>query len=98
MEEANPALALGLQIVADAVDAQRLVQLSSLALTREFFGSQEVGPIPFPESYFVILNMNGLLLEKRPSSNGCNKLYTFRKDVGDFLELCVKNFEVVFWS
>ena len=82
MEEANLALALGLQFVADIVDAQRLVQLSLLALTSEFFESLEVGPIPFLGSYFDILDMNGLLLEKRPSLNGCDRLYTFRKDVG----------------
>ena len=42
--------------------------------------------------------MNGLLLEKRPSSNGRDRLYTLREDVGEFLEFCVKSFEVAFWS
>ena len=63
MEEANLVSALGLLSEADAVGAQRLVQFSLLALTGKFFGSREVGPTPFPESYFVILDMNGLLLE-----------------------------------
>ena len=98
MEEANLASALGLQSVADTVDTQRLVQLYSLALISKFLGSTEVGPTPFRESYFVILDMNGLLLEKRPLLNGHDKLYTFREDVGEFLEFCVKSFEVVFWS
>ena len=43
IEEAKLAAALGLQSVADAVDAQRLVQLSLLALTRKFLGSLELG-------------------------------------------------------
>ena len=98
MEEANLASTLGLQSMADTIDAQWLVQLSLLALTSEFLGSLEVGPTPFPKSYFVILNMNGLLLEKRPSLNGRDRLYTFSLDVGEFLEFCVKSFEVVFWS
>ena len=42
--------------------------------------------------------MNGLLLEKKPSVNGRDRVYSFRKDVGEFLEFCMKNFEVVFWS
>ena len=61
-------------------------------------GSQEVGPTPYPDSYFLILDMNGLLLEKRPSSNGRDRLYTLREGVGEFLEFCVKSFEVAFWS
>ena len=78
--------------MANAIDTQRLVQLSSLALTSRFLGSSEVGLTLFPESYFVILDMNGLLLEKKPSSNGCDRLYTFKEDVGEFLEFCVKRF------
>ena len=63
-----------------------------------FLGSLEVGPILFLDSYFVILDMNGLLLEKKPSLNGYICVYSFRKDVVEFLEFCMKNFEVVFWS
>ena len=98
MEESSLALALGLQSEADAVSAQRLVQLSSLALVGEFRESPEVGSTTYPKSYFVIRDMNGFLLEKRPSSNGCDKLYRLREDVGEFLEFCMKSFEVVFWS
>ena len=82
--------------MANTVDAQWLVQLSLHALTSKFLGSPEVGLIPFPDSYFVILDMNGLLLEKRPSLNGRNRLSSFRKDIGEFLEFCMKSFEVVF--
>ena len=64
----------------------------------ELHGSPEVGPTPYSHSYFLILDMNGLLLEKRPWSNGHDKLYTLRKDVGGFLEFCVKNFKMAFWS
>ena len=71
--------------------------MSSLALEGELRGSPEVGPIPYPDSYFFILDMNGLLLEKRPSSNGHDRLYTLREDIGEFLEFCVKSFEVAFW-
>ena len=98
MEEVNLASALGLQSVADVVDAHWLVQLSLLAVTSEFLGSLEVGLTPYFKSYFVILDMNRLLLEKRPLSNGRDKLYTFREDVEENLELCVKSFEVVFKS
>ena len=98
MEEASLASALGLHSEADVESAQWLVQLLSLALAFEFHGSPEVGPTPFPDSYFFILDMNRLLLEKRPSSNGRDRLYTLREDVGEFLEFCLKSFEVAFWS
>ena len=77
---------------------QQLVQLSSLALANKFHGSAEVGPTPFPDSYFLILDMNGLLLEKRPSLNGRDRLYTLREDIGEFLAFFLKSFEVAFWS
>ena len=98
MEEASLASALDLTSQAGADSAQQLVQLSAVALTSEFRGSLEVGSTPFPHSYFLILDMNGLLLEKRPSPNGRDRLYTLREDVGEFLEFCFKSFEVAFWS
>ena len=98
MEKASLASALSLHSKADAESAQRLVQLLSLALASEFHGSPEVGPTPFPDSYFLILDMNGLFLEKRPSSNGRNRLYTLREDIREFLEFCLKSFEVAFSS
>ena len=98
MEEASLASALGLPSQAGAHRAQRLVELSVVALATESCGSPEVGPTPFPDSYFLILDMNGLLLEKRPSPNGRDRLYTFREDVGEVLEFCFKSFEVAFWS
>ena len=98
MEEASLVSALGLHSKADAESTQRLMQLLSLAFASEFRGSPEVGPIPFPDSYFLILDVNGLLLEKRLSLNGRDKLYTLREDVREFLEFCLKNFEVAFWS
>ena len=64
MEEASLASTLGLHSEADAKSAQQLVQLSSLALAGELSESSEVGPILYPDSYFLILDMNGLLLEK----------------------------------
>ena len=98
MEEASLAFALGLPSQAGADSAQRLVELSAVALASELRGSSEVGPTPFPDSYFLILDMNGLLLEKRPSPNGRDRLYTLREDIGEFLEFCFKSFEVAFWS
>ena len=98
MEEASLASALGLHFEEDVESAQRLMQLSSLTLASEFRGSPEVGPTPFPDSYFLILDMNGLLLEKRPSPNGRDRLYILKEDVGEFLEFCLKSFEVAFWS
>ena len=98
MEEASLASALGLPSQAGADSAQRLVELSAVALGSELRGSPEVGPIPFPDSYFLILDMNGLLLEKRLSPNGRDRLYTLREDVGEFLEFCFKSFKVAFWS
>ena len=94
MEEASLASALGLDSEVDAQTAHRLLQLHAGALQGELCGSQEVGPTPYPDSYYLILDMNGLLLEKRPSSNGRDRLYTLREDVGEFLEFCVKSFEV----
>ena len=96
MEEVSLASALGLHSEADAETVQWLLQLSSAALEGESRGSLEVGPTPDPDSYYLILNMNGLLLEKRPSSNGHDRLYTLREDVGEFLEFCVKSFKVAF--
>ena len=98
MEEASLASALGFDFEADAETARQLLQLHVGALQGESRGSQEVGPTPYPDSYYLILDMNGLLLEKRPSSNGRDRLYTLREDVGEFLEFCMKNFEVAFWS
>ena len=98
MEEASLASALGLDSESDAETARRLVQLQAGALQGESLGSQEVGPTVDPDSYYLILDMNGLLLEKRPSSNGRDRLYTLREDVEEFLEFCVKSFEVAFWS
>ena len=98
MEEASLASALGLDSEADAEIARRLVQLQAGALQGKSLGSLEVGPTAYPDSYYLILDMNGLLLEKRPSLNGRDRLYTLRKDVGEFLEFCVKSFEVAFWS
>ena len=98
MEEASLTSALGLSSLAGADGAQRLQELSAAALASEFRGSPEVGPTLYPDSYFLILDMNGLLLEKRPSPNGRDMLYTLREDVGEFLEFCFKSFEVAFWS
>ena len=97
MEEVSLASGLGLHSEADAESAQWVVQLSSLALEGKLHGSLELEPTPYPDSYFLILDMNGLLLEKRPSSNGRDRLYTLRENVGEFLEFCVKSFEVAFW-
>ena len=96
MEEASLASALGLPSQAGAHSAQRLVELSAVALASELRESPEVGPTPFSDSYFLILDMNGLLLEKRPFPNGRDRLYTLREDVGEFLEFCFKSFEVAF--
>ena len=98
MEEASLVSALGLHSKADAESAQCFMQLLSLALASEFRGSPKVGPIAFPNSYILILDMNGLLLEERPSLNGRDRLYILREDVGEFLEFCLKSFEVAFWS
>ena len=97
MEEASLAFALGFTSQAGADSSQQLVQLSAVALASEFRGSLEVGPTFFPNSYFLILDMNGLLLEKKPSLNGRDRLYTLREDVGEFLEFYFKSFEVAFW-
>ena len=98
MEEASLASALSLPSLAGADGAQRLQELSAVALASEFRRSPKVGPTHYPDSYFLILDINGLLLEKRPSPNGRDRLYTLREDVGEFLEFCFKNFEVAFWS
>ena len=65
MEEASLMFALGLPSQAGADSAQRLVELSAVALAFEFRGSPEVGPTPFLDSYFLILDMNGFLILAR---------------------------------
>ena len=80
------------------VDVGRLHQLSSVALNSGLLGTSEVGTTSSINTYFLILDMNGLLLEKKPSLNGRDRVYSFREDVEEFLEFCMKNFEVVFWS
>ena len=98
MEEANLASIVGEILVPDRVDIEQLVQLSSVVLTTNFLESLEVGPTLFLNSYFVILDMSGLLLKKKPLVNNRDHVYIFRKDVGEFLEFCMKSFEVDFWS
>ena len=98
MEEGNRASGASKDATLIRIDAERLHQLSLVALNSELFGTTEVGIIPPINSYFLILDMNGLLLEKRASLNGCDHIYSFREDVGEFLKFCMRNFEVVFWS
>ena len=98
MEEANCASEASMDIALVRIDSEWLHQLSSVALNSNICGSSKVGTTPPVDSYFLILDMNGLLLEKRPSLNGHNHVYSFREDVGEFLEFCMRNFEVVFWS
>ena len=57
MEEASLASALGLPSQAGADSAQRLVELLAVDLAFEFRGSPEVGLTPFPDSYFLILDI-----------------------------------------
>ena len=33
-----------------------------------------------------------------PPLLGRQQLYSFKEDDGEFLEFCIRNFEVVFWS
>ena len=80
------------------VDAGQLDQLSLVVMNSGLLGTSEVGTTSSIDTYFLILDMNGLLLEKKPSLNGRDRVYSFREDVEEFLEFCMKNFEVVFWS
>ena len=76
------------QLVVSVVDHSQvncLVKLSSLALIGKFCGSPKVEPAPNLDLCYNILDMNG-----------ADRLYSFNEDVGDFLEFCIKNFEVVF--
>ena len=98
MEKANPALEAFKNAAPVKIDAKRLHQLFSVALNSKILGTPEVGTIPPVDAYFLLLDMNGFLLEKRPSLNGCDRVYSFREDVREFLEFCMRNFEVVFWS
>ena len=86
MEEGNRASGASKDAAPVRIDAKRLHQLSSVALNSKLFGTIEVGTTPPIDSYFLILDMNGLLLEKRPSLNGRDHIYSFREDVGEFLE------------
>ena len=98
MEEGNIASEASKDAAPVRINAKWLHQLSSVALISGLLGTSKVGTTPSINSYFLILDMNGLLLEKRPSLNGRDRVYSFRKDVGEFLEFCIRNFEVVFWS
>ena len=95
MEDLELALALGHKSVAVPIDAEWLVELSFLAFTNKFLGSPEVGSTPFLDSYCVVLNMNGILLEKRSLLNVRDHIYSFREDIGEFLEFCMR---VLRWS
>ena len=96
MEEGNIASGASKDAAPVRIDAEQLHQLSSVALNSGLLGTTEVGTTPSIDSYFLILSMNGLLLEKRPSLNGYDHIYLFREDVREFLEFCMRNFEVVF--
>ena len=63
------------------INAEQLHHLSLVALDSNICGSTEVGTTPPIDSCFLILDMNGLLLEKRPSLNGTDCVYRFREDV-----------------
>ena len=97
-EEGNIASRASKDATSVKIDAERLHQLSLVVLNSGLLGTTEVGTTPPIDSYFLILDMNGLLLEKRPSLNGRDRVYSFREGVGEFLKLCMRNFEVVFWS
>ena len=96
MEEANRASGVFKDAAPIIIDAEWLHQLSSVALNSEILGAPEVGTTPPINSYFFILDLNGFLLEKRPSLNGRDRVYSFREDVKEFLGFGMKNFEVVF--
>ena len=96
-EEANLRLTKPVDSAADHSDMNRLIKLSSLALIGKFHDSFKVESAPHLELYIFILDMNGILLEKMPPVLGHKGLYSFREDVGQFLEFCLRNFEVVFW-
>ena len=98
MEEGIIASAASKDAALVRVNVGRLHQLSSIALKSGLLGTSEVGTTPSIDTYFLILDMNGLLLEKKPSLNGHDHVYSFREDAGEFLEFCMRNFEVVFWS
>ena len=98
MEKANCALGASMDTAMVKINVERLHQLSSVALNSNICGSPEVGTTPPVDSYFLIFDMNGLLVEKKPSLNGCDHVYSFMEDVGELLEFCMRNFEVVFWS
>ena len=85
MEEANRASGASKDAAPIRIDTERLHQLSSVVLNSKIFGTPKVGTTPLVNSYFLILDMNGLLLVKRPSLNGCDSVYSFKEDVGEFL-------------
>ena len=62
MEEVSLASALGFHFEADSESTQRLLQLSLLALEGESRGSLEVGPTPYPDSYFLMPTLTSLSL------------------------------------
>ena len=83
MEEGNIASRASKDAASVRIDVERLHQLSSIALNSGLLSTTEVGTTPPIDSYFLILDMN---VEKRPSLNGRDPVYSFREDVGEFLE------------
>ena len=67
-------------------------------LTTDFLWSSEVGRTISLDSNFVILDMNGIVLGKKPLVTSHKHVYLFKEDVGEFLEFSMKSFEVVFGS
>ena len=55
----------------------------------------KVAATPYPNLCFIILDINGLMLEKKCVLLGRKRLYSLRKDVKEFLKFIVKSFEVV---
>jgi hypothetical protein len=48
--------------------------------------------------YFLLLDLNGLLIASDESGKGWPKPLVVRDGVGAFLQFCLENFEVSFWS
>ena len=48
--------------------------------------------------YYLILDLNGLLIDEGTAPKGCKKPLVVRDGVGPFLKFCLENFEVSFWS
>ena len=96
MDKAKKIQVVSDKTLVDQEDHNRQAMLSYIPVINNLLGSPKVAPTFILDLYFLILAMNRLLLEKMPPMTGHELVYFFREDIGQYLELCLNKFKVVF--